>query len=371
MAALNPGSCPVMHWLMYEGRFSRTMLELIEGLALQLRAVGVPVSRVMTAVRTLHPMVMTINVIWEEGEVMTRLRPHGSERETGYQTSPIRLIFEGSPMFRRRLIDADCPLDFPILHDLKARKTTDYLISALFFSDRSRHALSWSTRDEAGFTDEMIALLVGLEPMLASVLEHHQRHEITRTLLQTYVGTTTGQEVLSGKIKRGDRREMDTVILLADMRNFTTQASTLSRGELLARLDSFFDASVRAIHQNQGDVLKFIGDAILAVFPIDAADAAVVAAEAILHNPDQIEAGIALHRGEVIWGNIGSEARLDFTVIGTAVNGTARMADLCKSLHEPVLISGELARLLRRPTRSLGAHSLRGLSEPWALYAPA
>jgi adenylate cyclase len=349
--------CPILSYLLNEGRFLPTTSALIEGLALQLKNLGVPISRIMTVIWTLHPQVQAINTVWEEGVVSSKFFPHGAHLSETFQSSPVKKLMEGEPFFRRKIEDTACPMDFQVLHDLKARGTTDYLISQLQFSDHSRHAISWSTKNPGGFSEDIIQRILNLQPVLSMVLEQHQRGQIAKTLLQTYVGTVTGAEVLEGRIRRGDRRELDVVLMMADMRNFTHQTSVLPIAELLGRLDHFFDTGVRAVYSHKGEVLKFIGDALLAVFPMDQDDAgalALSAAEELMGGLKEVEAGVALHRGEVTWGNIGGESRLDFTAI-----------------QEPILLSDPMAQLI--PTRSLkplGVWPLRGLLEPWPLFAP-
>lgn len=358
-------------WLARVGRFLPSLEALLDGWSLQLRANGIPVDRVLGLLVTLHPQIRAVNFYWRDGvsEVVDRL--HGEERSPGFLASPgYAVVYAGTDVIRRRLLDG--PDDFPVLGDLRGQGFTDYLMMGLEFSDRSRHAISYATRAPEGFSDEQIQALLALEAPLSTLLELLRQRSIAATLLRTYVGPRTGEEVLHGHIRRGDRRELDAVVMLADMRDFTALTAALPRAALLARLDAFFGVGVAAVHERGGEVLKFIGDALLAVFPAGdgAAKVALEASEALLAGLDpETRVGVALHRGEVTYGNVGGPDRLDFTVIGPAVNATARMADLCKVLGEDLLISQGVAAELDRPLRPLGLHALRGLPEPFALYA--
>ena len=363
----------VSEWLSRTGRFLPTMEELLDGFCLQLQAHGVPVNRVSGLIVTLHPQIRAVNLYWRDGVTEIVDRVHGEERSPQYISSPGYAVIEGRQALVRRRLNEGAD-DFPVLAELREQGFTDYLMMALEFSDRSRHGISYTTRAPGGFTDQDVGFLLGLEPQLSTLLELLRQRSIASVLLRTYVGVRTGEEVLHGRIQRGDRRELDAVVMVADMRDFTSLTASLPREQLLARLDGFFGVGVEAIHSNGGEVLKFIGDALLAVFPAgdDAARRAWRAATILLSGlPPDTRAGVALHRGEVIYGNVGGPDRLDFTVIGTAVNATARIADQCKVLHEDLLATEAVAVDLDVPLRRLGSVPLRGLEEALTLFAPA
>jgi adenylate cyclase len=282
---------------------------------------------------------------------------------------------------------------------LGAEGLSELLVMAIPLADGRRNAISWATAAAKGFSLGQRSELRNLAGPLGLVLDLLEWRRTARTLLDTYLGQGPGREVLNGAIHRGARRDLEAVILFADLRDFTAKAARWSVDELLAALDAYYQALVDAITAAGGDVLKFMGDGLMAVFPIAGAGevagtcrrafAATLAAREAMAVTNRtraaaglaaLEFGVALHVGRVVYGNIGGRGRLDFTVIGPAVNLVSRIEALCKALGQPVLASAAVARHLGDDLVPLGRHAIRGLGtsvdlfglpgQPAALAAP-
>ena len=278
-------------------------------------------------------------------------------------------------------------LEFPIVEDLRRDGITDYVALTVPFADGSHKALTLATTRGAGFTQSEIALFDAMVPALAFNLEVQALRRTARTLLDTYVGHQSGGRVLDGQIKRGMGETIHAVIWLCDLRGFTALSESLPRDQLIEMLNQYFGPMCDAVEANNGEVLKFIGDAMLAIFPIvgDAASscsnglaAARTAREAIADENrrradaglPRIEYGIALHVGDVMYGNIGSKTRPDFTVIGPAVNLSARIETLCGKLGRPLLVSADFISASGVTAEALGAFPLKGVGAVQSIYAP-
>ncbi len=323
----------------------------------------------------------------DTGEMHEFQGDHQSQSRESYQRSPVRTIFEGSPGLRRRLADPDCPRDYPILDELDAEGITDYVILPLPFSHGHSYACSWATREPGGFSDTAIARIVQIMPVFSLVLEILATRRIARNLMDTYIGHSAGERVLSGEIYRGVNEPIEAVVWISDLRGFTRLSDEFAPPVVLGILNDHFERVVGAIADQGGEVLKFIGDSVLAIFPVDAnagpqpaVEAALAAArdaaariaagnaERAAKKLPSVGFGIALHHGTVVYGNIGAPDRLDFTVIGPAVNQTSRIEALCKTLQRPVLLSDRIAEAASSPLTSLGFHALRSVREPHEIF---
>ncbi len=377
---------PVVDWLIADHLRYRRLTLLVGEFARRMIEVGLPLWRVSFSVRQLHPDLLARTISWdaEAGGATEIGRVHGTEYTGAYLDSPIRAIHEGSGPIRRKLEDPDCPLDFPIIRELKERGATDYYITLMPSGDNRPVAPSFATRRPGGFSDLDIAMIEAVLPTLSAVLELHVMRQTARTLLDTYVGPNTGSRILSGLIKRGDGEVINAVLWFCDLRNFTELSEELSLAEVIQLLNDYFEIVVRPIEGHGGEVLKFIGDAVLAIFPIEpegggaarAARQALNAARdalhsmarhdrvAVLENKMPIRCGIALHIGDVMYGNVGASSRLDFTVIGPAVNLVTRLEELTKERTPPLVLSADFAALCEEPTVSLGRFQLKGIARP-------
>lgn len=381
--------CPVFEWTENFGRYVESIPLLISEVGRRFQGCGLSLARLGVVIRTLHPQIAAAGFVWdgETGEMHEFRGDHQSQSRESYQRSPVRQIFEGSPGIRRRLFDPDCPRDFPILDELAEEGITDYVILPIPFSNGHTYACSWATREPGGFPDEAIARITQLMPAFSLVLEILAVRMISRNLMDTYLGHSAGERVLDGEIYRGVNETIESVVWISDLRRFTRMSDEFAPPVMLGILNDHFERVVGAIADQGGEVLKFMGDSVLAIFPVDAArgpqpavDAAINAArDATSRIGDgnavrrekglpEIGFGIALHHGNVVYGNIGAPDRLDFTVIGPAVNQTARIEALCRTLDRPVLMSQRIAAAAESELVSLGFHALRGVREPQEIF---
>jgi class 3 adenylate cyclase/uncharacterized protein (DUF427 family) len=370
---------PLVDWLMRDAWEASSIGEIVARLARQLRTGGVPLLRMNLMVRTLHPQVMGTSYLWLRDTDAVEERHLGHERahEEEYLSSPLVPVLDGRGGVRRRLEGNDTPRDFPILRDLRLQGATDYAAMPLTFSDGRIHALTLATDRPGGFSTENLGHLHEILPLLSRLVEVHATRHIARTLLDTYLGAHTGERVLEGRIKRGDGEVIPAVVWWCDLRGSTSLTERLPRQEYLSLLNDFFESTAGAVLDEGGEVLKFIGDAVLAIFPLrdrpDAAQRALAAARESLVRVERLNeeresrgaeplgVALALHAGEVTYGNVGVLRRLDFTVTGPTVNEVSRLEDLSKRLGRTVVASETFARLVPGALTSLGRHPLRGV----------
>ena len=390
--SLLPGANnPLTGWLMSEAAGAVNTRDLVERFIRALEKTGIPVWRFWLSLRTLHPQLYSTAWTWEQGNGEVAERPIGHEiiSSEAFRNSPLVPILEGAGGLRRRL-DIDQPqLDYPIVRDLQAAGATDYVAMPLLFSDGQINILSLASKHPGGFSAEHLGYLYEILPLFSRLVEVHAARSRSITLLETYLGKQTGGQVLDGQIRRGDGKTIHAVIWFCDLRGSTGHAEALSREAFLALLNAFFDCLAGAVLEHGGEVLRFIGDAALAIFPIqsqlaDATDKACAAALAAAREADRrirventrragqglapVEYGIGLHVGEVTYGNIGTGNRLEFTVIGAAANEAARIEGLCKSLGRNLLLSGAFARHTQQPLVNLGSHELRGVGQAQEIF---
>ncbi|MGI9487524.1 MAG: DUF427 domain-containing protein [Geminicoccaceae bacterium] len=381
---------PFVDWLMRKAPHVKTPEDLVQGFADTLAAAGQPIWRLRVMIRTLHPQVLASVYTWQND--FDQIEVHHPTYEVlekrEFRDSPFALILRGEGGIRRRLNGPSPRLDFPILDDLRQQGATDYVAIPLKFSDGQLNIITLVSKAPDGFTTEHLGALYEILPMLARVMEVHALHQTAASLLDTYLGRNTGRRVLEGRIKRGDGEDVHAVIWFSDLRDSTRLSETLPRATYLALLDDFFDAMAGTVMDHGGEVLKFIGDAVLAIYPIDdptskqpaASTNAIEAARdaerrmAKLNEDRQAEGrprlgyGISLHRGDLTYGNIGSSGRLDFTVIGPAVNQAARIQEMCKALDVPILLSAAFADSFCGKVLSFGEHELRGIEAKQELF---
>ncbi|MEM7043797.1 MAG: adenylate/guanylate cyclase domain-containing protein [Pseudomonadota bacterium] len=363
---------------------------VLKALGLRLNDIGVPLSRASFHVRTLHPQLFGIGFYWYRGqdEIRTFQAPHGIRDTDLYQRSPMRLIFDGdTDELHQSLEQPDGSFRFPLFAELKAEGHTTYLALPLTFSDGETHGTTWTTDRAGGFRDDEIQLIKSFLPIFSLLIEIHLNRRIAVNLLNTYVGHQAGERILAGQITRGSGETIPAAIWFSDLRGFTTLSQSQDRDEILALLNDYFDAITGPIVERDGEILKFIGDAVLAIFPLTDDDAcqrafnAALAAKAALadlnaardeRKETPLAAGMALHVGEVMYGNIGSATRLDFTVIGPAVNLASRIEGLCPKLGVDVLMSAAFKDHLAPDAalESLGHHQLKGIDAPVEVFSP-
>jgi adenylate cyclase len=377
---------PVVAWLLTAGRRLTHPEPLIAALVAELQRAGAPITRLQIGVRTLHPQISAWVVVSAAGSTELQRRSLYSDHYAG---SPMEWVHQHGLPFRRRL-GALSDAEHAILHEYAAAGMTEYVCLPMRFSDDHIILAVLATDRPGGFTDADIARFQALEHFLAPLLEILESRHVARTLLDTYVGHRTGERILHGKIHRGDGDPIHAVVWLSDLRDFTALNEALEPAQLLALLNDYFEAIAAAVAPRGGEILQFIGDAALVIFEYDdraagaptaeaAVDAALDAfsAVAVLNQRRQrahlpaIRFGVGLHIGAVMHGNVGSPDRLGFNVVGPAVNRTARLESLTKTVGVPLLLSAELAARLTRPVRSLGNFALKGVAEPQEVFALA
>lgn len=380
---------PLIDWLLTDARRIAEPKAFVAALAEQFLQHGIDVSRLVTGVPILHPQVHSYSARWDLGQGSSeRFFRLTAESLPVLENSPVKTVYTGGGSVR---CDPTAPPrdgEFNILADLRREGVTDYVALSLPFSDGTTKLLAVATRRPGGFSDDQMALLEAITPAVAVNLEVQALRLTARTLLETYIGRQAGARVLEGAIKRGMGESISAVIWLCDLRGFTGLSERLPRDALIALLNDYFGRMCTALDGAGGEVLKFIGDALLAVFPIAGAETASACARALeaagnaraalsACNAERTQAGeppidygIALHVGDVMYGNIGGENRLDFTVIGPAVNLAARIEGLCRDLGRPVLLSADFVAASGLELEPLGTFSLKGLSEPQQVYAP-
>ena len=376
---------PLVDWLLRDAWEAASIPELVSRLARQLRAAGIPVERAALIVRTLHPQVFGTVHLWQRDadRVESIELAHERSAEERFLSSPFVPIFAGRGGVRRRLEGEGAQLDFPILRDLREAGATDYAAMPLAFGDGQIHALTLATDAPGGFATQDLGHVHEILPLVARLVEVHALRRTARTLLDTYLGAHTGARVLQGRIRRGDEERIPAVVWMADLRGSTSLQERLERGRYLELLNEFFESTAGSALEAGGEVLKFIGDAVLAIFPLagdsEMPQRALAAARGALARIERYNAelrdgaprlgmALALHVGEVNYGNIGVPGRLDFTVTGPVVNEVARIEELCKRLGKPVLATGGLAELTGGELVPLGSHTLRGVETPVPVF---
>jgi len=381
----------IADWLIGDARRIESGAEAVDEYAWRLYAAGIPVLRVSLHVGTLHPQFLGAALIWwrDTGQTSRVMIKHEVADLIPYEINPVRRVCEGGETLRRHLDGREEQFDFDVLHELKGRGATDYValpVGGVY--GPSSYMVTYVTDRRGGFTDSQIADLETLSPRLSVLIDMHNQKHIAENVLKAYLGSQTGSRVLAGHIRRGTGEAVSAVLWSSDLRSFTRMSDRGPPDKVIAILDQAFDAQARAISGHGGEILKFIGDGLLAIFPIEPADGAAkaasgamaAAAEALraVHALEHGLAGepslnmvIALHFGTVTYGNIGAADRLDFTVIGPAVNLLSRIEAVAKSLDLHLVVSDDFARISGEKLRSLGVHQLRGLDQPHELFISA
>jgi adenylate cyclase len=381
----------IAEWMIGPARTIQRGVAAFDSYAWKLVAAGMPLLRATLQSRTLHPQFLGTTFTWwrTTGRTVQTMVIHEVMQDESYRTSPLRVIHEENKTVRRNLEGPVQSLDFPILHDLKAEGATEYLALPVTGAFGARYGVSYACDRAGGFTPVEIAALTELSNRMTIVSDLQNQRWLTRNLLTAYLGAKTGPRVLAGQIRRGMGEEISAVLWSSDLRGFTERSDRLDGERTIAILNALFDAQAKAIHDHGGEILKFIGDGLLAIFPIEDAGLAGSAARNALEAAGEAQAAVArlsgepvmagepplrivvaLHAGLVTYGNIGAAERLDFTVIGPAVNLVSRIEAVAKALDRPVLVSDDFARAYGRPMTPLGSHALRGLAVPRELFAP-
>ncbi|MDE1463443.1 adenylate/guanylate cyclase domain-containing protein [Spartinivicinus poritis] len=376
-------------WLITDGRKLNDRCKLLRALSNQLLAAGLPIIRIRFTLHTIHPEITGKAFTWWRGrEQIDVFTPeHGIEVTNSYRGSPIEKVRQTNQMVRYKLSEIDISDAHIVLQELAATQVSDYIVFPLEFTDGYINTFTIATDHPSGFTDQDIQKLSLLLDYLTPILEVYTTRDIIRSLLNTYVGPKTGQKILKGSIKRGDSEIIEAALWYSDLRNFTALTESLENEHMLELINAYFEIITNAVTHRGGEVLRFIGDAMLILFTKETAstinaaceaalDAAILAyeqiqtlnAELVKKGQPIIEFGVGLHQGEVIYGNVGSSSRLDFTVMGPAVNRTARIEELTQMVGTNLLMSDEFASLINHPVHFVGKYPVKGVAEPLAVY---
>jgi len=379
----------VLEWMWGDARHL-ALNQFFSGYCEKLVQIGIPLRRVHLSMAELHPEYLASAFSWNLTGVDERhlYRSDHPEESTEFLNSPIKALIDGSPPIRAQLGGSNQKFEYPILNELQEEGFTDYAIHALPFRNGRGATMSFATNRIGGFTDLQMEKVEALLPATGLQLEYLVTDQMVHTVLRTYVGKAASKRIVEGDIERGVAQSMQAVVWYADLRRFTEIAEHVPPETLIQLLNQYFEILVHAVEDGGGEVLKFIGDALLAVFPLSsrsyiadvACEVALAAAEEAFDNiaiankdrvaQDQpvIEVGIAMHVGEVMYGNIGSENRLDFTVIGPAVNLASRLQALAPALGVPLIVSEDFKSHSRRTFDDLGEHSLKGIEAPHRVF---
>jgi len=386
-------------WIVRSGLAGAQETDLLREFCERCNAAGLPIVRSLAIIDTLHPVHEGTVFRWrndnveEEATIQYGRTTEGAAADS-WQRSPFyHLLQSGGEELRRRLAFGEAA-DFPIIQEMKDAGHTDYIVFVHRFASGAAIGemdcvySGWSTRDPAGFSEASIAALRRLVPALGLAIKSAALAKVAGNLVEVYLGRDAGRRVLEGRIQRGVADRIEAALWFSDLRSFTTITDTASPGEIIPLLNDYAEAVITAIHEAGGDVLKLIGDGTLALFraddPSDACRRALKAEELMRERVKELNEKrraeerpitsvyVGLHIGEVFYGNIGSVDRLDFTVVGPAVNETSRIASMCRSVDRPVLISSTFSDCLPDTERarlvSVGRFALRGVGQAKELF---
>jgi adenylate cyclase len=352
------------------------------------------VKRVHLSFSMLHPLYDALGFTWERGGGISveKIRTKPTEKPERFLRSPYYYLLSNNLDYLRRRIDPSAPSEFPIFDDLKAMGVTDYMAFIHSFGrDTSRGMIgSWSTDASTGFSDDMIGALLRIQNHLAVAAKMAVLGRLADNMLTTYLGAGAGKRVLSGQTKRGDGETIRAALVMADMRKSTMLAERDGRQTYIDTLNEFFDAIAAPFNRGGGEILSFLGDGFLAVYPCGrhkepsqvacrAALSAVVKATRRMEDLNaqrkreglgQIGYGIGLHVGNVMFGNVGLKDRLAFSTFGASVNEVQRLQELTKKHQHKVIASGAFADYCEGSWTMLGEEKLRGVDEPVTILAP-
>lgn len=374
-------------WLMHGARSASTPADFLKQMCERLVAAGIPLWRVGAFVQTLHPDVFGRSFVWRRGtEVVVTDAPFDIHDSPQFKNSPFPILYSSGQEGRYRLDNPESRR-FPFFDDMRAEGATDYIAVPLLFTDGTIHASSWTTKVEGGFTDDHLAALRSVIHPLSRLAEIHAMRRTAAALLDTYVGNRAGERILAGQIRRGHAEAMQAAIWLSDLRGFTSLSDRLPAETVVDILNRYFDCQVPAIREHGGEILKFMGDGLLAVFPIakDGGNLAEVCGRALeasrkasanvnaMHYPsgDEVERfrfGVALHIGDILFGNIGGISRLDFTCIGPSVNLAARLEKIASRLHRTVVASAAFAGACHHDWVDFGEFPVAGFSNAHRVF---
>ena len=380
----------VLDWLVRDTRSQRFVDNILVDMSERLVASGVPVARVSLHFQTNHPQWRGARLLWRAGLDEAEIDLYGYEVENTqiFLRSPLKVIHDGADELRKNLEEpvTDPASEASLYTDLREEGLTEYIAWPLDHTLGKRHVVTFSTARPGGFAESHIDFLKDLIPVLALVTEIRVKNVMARTLLRTYVGPHASEEILAGATTRGSGATMSAAIMICDLRDFTELSSLWPRDYVIDLLNAYFDALSGPVEKHGGEILKFMGDGLLAVFPLSVPTACADLLSAIRegraamaelneksarNGHPQLGYGVGVHLGDVMYGNIGSQTRLDFTVIGPAVNIASRLETLTKEVKRPVLLSRAFTERAgcQDEADGLGSFALKGIEEPIDVFA--
>jgi adenylate cyclase len=380
----------ISDWLIDGARSAVSPPDMVGELCESLVRAGLPLWRVGIFVRTLHPDILGRNFIWRPGAGVTTSTADFSLLDSPeFINSPLAIVFGEKREVRYRL-DDPASQRFPFFDDMRGEGVTDYVALPLLTTEGFTHASSWTTKHTGGFSDDQLNSLRSLMPPLTRLVEIVSLRRTAEMLLDTYVGNRADEKILGGQIRRGHTDTMDAAIWLSDLRGFTALSDRLPAETVVDILNHYFDCQVSAIRSHGGEVLKFMGDGLLAVFPVTQQDGNVQqvcsrvleaaresrASVEAMHYPvgetiERFRFGVALHVGKILYGNIGGGNRLDFTCIGPAVNLAARLEKIAGRLHRTIVASEGFSSICAGGWSDLGEFPIAGFAKAERVYGLA
>lgn len=386
---IHSGSDAVVDWLTNGTRGERFIDNIFAEMCNRLQEAGIPLKRSTLHILIQHPQWLGARLMWSDGMREAEIaRVDFDVRERSeYIGSSANEIQSGAAEVRENLErDPALGRKHALYDEMRAKGLTDYVAWPLYHTLGKQHLVTFATDRRGGFDDSHIAALKKLLPVLALVSEIRVKNRLARTLLETYVGAHAGELILAGATRRGTGTTVRAAIMICDLRDFTKISDNWPRDDVIDLLNDYFDAMSDPIARHGGEILKFIGDGLLAIFPLDRPNACANLLRAVTEARQAMAAlnernkatsraplnyGIGVHVGDVMYGNIGSTSRLDFTVIGPAVNMASRLETLTKQIGKPVLLSRDFAELVTPEfeLERVGQHAVRGFSEPIELFA--
>ncbi|MBB4260061.1 MULTISPECIES: adenylate/guanylate cyclase domain-containing protein [unclassified Bradyrhizobium] len=379
----------VVDWLTNGTRDERFIDNIFADMCIRLQQAGIPLKRSTLHVLIHHPQWLGARFMWSDGmrEAEIARVDYDVRERSEFIGSPANEMQDGASEVRENLErDPSLGRKHALYDEMREKGLTDYVAWPLYHTLGKRHLITFATDRPGGFEDSHIAALKKLLPVLALVSEIRIKNRLARTLLETYVGSHAGQLILAGATRRGSGTTVRAAIMICDLRDFTKISDNWPRDDVIDLLNDYFDAMSEPIARHGGEILKFIGDGLLAIFPLHEPDACANLLHAVTEARQAMTAlnernnatsraplnyGIGVHVGDVMYGNIGSTSRLDFTVIGPAVNMASRLEALTKQLGRTVLLSRDFAELVEEKfeLEHVGKHEVRGFSDPIELFA--
>jgi adenylate cyclase len=379
----------ILDWLIERTSDNPFVDNIFVELCQRLRDKGTPVARGVLYLDSNHPQWMGASITWRTGleQAEMFMYDYSARSDDRYFNSPVHELLTETPRIRRRLDRSEAGSWYPIYDELVGQGMTDYAAWTLQHTHGKRHTVTFASDAPAGFSERDLEVLDDLMAAFALVSEIRLKNRVTRTILETYVGPHASEQILAGATTRGSGETVHAAILICDLRDFTTISDLWPRDDVIELLNGYFDAMCDPIERHGGEILKFMGDGLLAIFPLSDADACgnlIKAVEEARHNIEALneanrlkvrssplDYGIGVHVGDVMYGNIGSKKRLDFTVIGPAVNIAARLEALTKTIRQKVVFSGAFVARSASPElfEALGSFSLKGVQKPVDAFA--